>query len=111
MENKDIFSRNLRKYMEIQGKTRRDISQALGISYYTVSDWVCGKKYPRMDKVEMLADYFGIKKSDLIEQNGFEEDRAPDEGEQALLALFRSVPEEQQKMVLSMIRAALEKQN
>ena len=106
MENKDVFSRNLRKLMEQNGKSRRDLSLALGISYYTVSDWVCGKKYPRMDKVELLADYFGVQKSDLIE----EQYSAPTlgEGEEALLKLFRSVPTEKQQMVLGMVRAALE---
>lgn len=68
MDNKNIFAKNLRKYMDINKKTRKDISEALGISYYTVTDWVKGKKYPRMDKVEMLAQYFGILKSDLIEE-------------------------------------------
>ena len=50
------------------GKSRKDICNDLGFSYYTFSDWVNRKKYPRMDKVEMLAGYFGIKKSDLIEE-------------------------------------------
>ncbi len=68
MNNKDIFADNLKKYMELNGKSRREICEALGFSYYTFSDWVNGKKYPRMDKVEMLANYFGIKKSDLIER-------------------------------------------
>lgn len=54
--------------MDLHGKSRRDVCAALGFSYYTFSDWVNGKKYPRMDKVEMLADYFGILKSDLIEE-------------------------------------------
>ncbi len=68
MDNKNIFATNLKRYMALNEKTRKDISEALGISYYTVTDWVKGKKYPRMDKVEMLADYFGILKSDLIEE-------------------------------------------
>lgn len=68
MDNKDIFAANLKRYMALNGKSRKDISEALGISYYTVTDWVKGKKYPRMDKVELLADYFGILKSDLIEE-------------------------------------------
>ena len=68
MDNKNIFATNLKRYMAINEKSRKDISEALGISYYTVTDWVKGKKYPRMDKVEMLADYFGILKSDLIEE-------------------------------------------
>jgi repressor LexA len=68
MDNKNIFATNLKRYMALRGKSRKDISEALGISYYTVTDWVKGKKYPRMDKVEMLAQYFGILKSDLIEE-------------------------------------------
>lgn len=68
MDSKQIFSENLRRHMELSRKTRKDISESLGISYYTVSDWVNGKKFPRMDKVEMLANLFGIEKSDLIEE-------------------------------------------
>lgn len=68
MDNKNIFATNLQRYMDLNRKSRKDISEALGISYYTVTDWVKGKKYPRMDKVEMLASYFGILKSDLIEE-------------------------------------------
>lgn len=110
MDNKNVFASNLKRYMEVKGKTRNDISEALGISYFTVSDWVNGKKYPRMDKVEMLANYFGIQKSDLIEKK--EENLSPEEpvlseGEKMLLDLFRQVPEDQQQLVLGMIRAAL----
>lgn len=68
MDHKQIFASNLKMQMELNGKSRRDICEALGISYYTVTDWVRGKKMPRMDKVEMLAAYFGILKSDLIEE-------------------------------------------
>lgn len=68
MDNKNIFARNLKYYMALNNKTRRDLEAALGVSYYTISDWVNGKKYPRMDKVELLANYFNIQKSDLIEE-------------------------------------------
>ena len=68
MDNKNIFASNLRRYMEFNGKSRRDVAEAIGVSYYTFTDWVNGKKYPRMDKVERLAAYFGILKSDLIEE-------------------------------------------
>ena len=113
MDNKNVFAFNLRKQMEIHGRTRNDICKALDISYFTVSDWVNGKKYPRMDKVEMLANYFGILKSDLIEDK--EEKNSPDpikltEGEEMLLKLFRQIPEENRGMVLEMIRAAVRSQ-
>lgn len=68
MSNKSVFAKNLQYQMNLNRKTRRDVCDALGFSYYTFSDWVNGKKYPRMDKVEMLANYFGILKSDLIEE-------------------------------------------
>lgn len=68
MNHKEIFSTNLKRKMEEANKTRRDIVDALGFSYFTVTDWVNGKKMPRMDKVEQLAKYFGCLKSDLIEQ-------------------------------------------
>ena len=77
MNHKEIFSYNLRREMKENGKTRKDICDALGFSYFTVTDWVKGKKMPRMDKVEKLAKYFGCLKSDLIE----EKQRQPAESE------------------------------
>ena len=68
MDNKGIFAKNLNYYMTINKKSRRDLCSALGFSYSTVSEWINGRKYPRMDKVEELARYFGINKSDLIEE-------------------------------------------
>ncbi len=66
--NREVFSANLRRYMEIKKVTRTDICNALGFKYSTFTDWVNGAKYPRIDKIEMLANYFGIEKSDLIER-------------------------------------------
>lgn len=68
MDSKTIFAANLKKYMSEHNKSRKEISEDLNISYYTFSDWVNGKKYPRMDKIEMLANYFNVTKSDLIEE-------------------------------------------
>lgn len=68
MNNKSVFAENLQRQMTLHDKSRKEICEALGFSYYTFTDWVKGKKYPRMDKVEMLANYFGILKSDLIEE-------------------------------------------
>ena len=66
MEHKEVFSRNLQKYMALNGKSRKEVCQALGYSYFTFSDWVNGKKMPRMDKVEQLANYFGITIDELM---------------------------------------------
>ena len=66
--NKEIFSKNLKYYIEKSGKDRRELSEIWGFPYSTVTEWVNGKKYPRIDRIEIMADYFGILKSDLIEQ-------------------------------------------
>ena len=125
MDNKEIFSINLKRLMDKKGISRQDLSKVLGVSYFTISDWVNGKKYPRMDKVEMLADYFGVLKSELIEKRmksdvpfslrlfGREEKETPQitEGEKMLLDLFRQIPEDAQKMYLEVLRAALKNQS
>lgn len=66
--NKAIFSKNLKYYIERSGKDRKELSRIWGFPYSTVSEWVNAKKYPRIDRIEIMADYFGIQKSDLIEE-------------------------------------------
>ncbi len=68
-ENKRLFARNFNYYLTINNKTQADIVQDLQITASTVSDWANGKKYPRVDKMQMLADYFEILKSDLTEEH------------------------------------------
>lgn len=67
--NKEILAKNLTHYIEKTGRTQREICEFVGVATSTLNDWVKGKKYPRIDKIEMLADFFGIMKSDLIEDH------------------------------------------
>lgn len=53
--------------MELNDKTQIDIINDLGFNKSSVSTWCNGTRLPRMDKVDALARYFGIKRSDLIE--------------------------------------------
>ena len=66
-EYKRIFSKNLRKYMSLNNKTQVDLINDLGFNKSAVSTWCNGTRLPRMDKVDALAKYFGIRRSDLIE--------------------------------------------
>ena len=65
--NKEIFAKNLKYYMELNNKDRNDIARDLDLPYTTVTSWCNAEFYPRIDKIEKLAIYFGIEKSDLIE--------------------------------------------
>lgn len=111
--NKEVFAKNLAYYLERSGKDQKEIASIIGVAPSTFNEWMKGKKYPRIDKIEMLANYFGILKSDLIEEpseNRYSPSEPLTEGEKVLLDLFNRVPEDQQQLVLQMIRAALSTQ-
>ena len=65
--NREIFARNLSYYVEHSGRTQRELAELVGVAPSTFNVWMKGGKYPRIDKIEKLAGYFGIQKSDLIE--------------------------------------------
>lgn len=79
--NKEVLANNLKHYMDKYNVSRNDLVDDLNIAYMTVSDWVNAKTYPRIDKIEVLAHYFHIEKSDLIEyrerENSIDKDGAP----------------------------------
>lgn len=59
--NKEVMSKNIRFYVEKINKDRREICKDLNVSYSTFSDWYNGNKYPRIDKIEAMANYFDIQ--------------------------------------------------
>jgi repressor LexA len=105
--NKEIFSRNLKRYLENSGKTQKEVAAFLDVSTGTFCDWMKGRSYPRMDKVQRLAEFFGIKKSDLVEDVNIVKESVSNK-EQEVLDLFHKVPEEKREFVLSLIRATID---
>lgn len=67
---REIFVRNLRYFMEAKGISQADICRELDKSSATVSDWCSGKKYPRIDAMQQLADLLGVRYSNLTTENG-----------------------------------------
>lgn len=65
-----IFSMNLKRLLELNGKQAADIVRDLNVPFSTVSNWMNGLKMPRMGNIEMLAEYLHCEKSDLIEDKG-----------------------------------------
>lgn len=112
--NKAIFSKNLKFYIEQSGKDRRELSEIWGFPYSTVTEWINGKKYPRIDRIEIMADYFGIQKSDLIEEKQSEEQKKPvvqdglTESQRKLIEFARTVPEDKAEMILRVIQSIVE---
>lgn len=67
-ELKNIMSKNIKKNLKKMGKSQTDLAKDLNLPEMTVSNWVNAKTYPRVDKIQMMADYFGLQyRSDLTE--------------------------------------------
>lgn len=62
-----IFKNNLNSILLERHKTQKEVAEAIGVSPQTFNTWCQGIAIPRMGKIQMLADYFGINKSDLID--------------------------------------------
>lgn len=77
--NKEIMAKNLARLMKQKNVNATTICQELNIRPNTFSDWINAKTYPRIDKIEMMANYFGVSKSALVEEVTHVEDLTPSE--------------------------------
>lgn len=66
--NKRVLADNLNRLLQQKNMTRHDLSDALDIPYSTICAWANGTLYPRIDRIELMATFFGVSKSDLVEK-------------------------------------------
>lgn len=97
-KQREIFSKNFRRFLEKSGKNQADIAKDLNITSSTVSDWANAKKYPRVDKMQALADYFGVFLSDLREEK---KDSTEDGIPEDVLDLLKGLSQEDLDIVVS----------
>ncbi len=88
-KQKAIFSENLNSYIAKSEKTQLEIAKSIGVSPQTFNTWCKGIAIPRMGKVQALADYFNINKSDLIEEKKLNIDTVPIESGYTIPVLGR----------------------
>lgn len=88
-KQKAIFSENLNSYIAKSEKTQLEIAKSIGVSPQTFNTWCKGVAIPRMGKVQALADYFNINKSDLIEDKKLNIDTVPIESGYTIPVLGR----------------------
>lgn len=69
LSNKEIMAKNIKRYMDKKAINRRKLSEDLRLSYTTISSWLQADSYPRIDKIEAMAKYFGVDKADLVEDH------------------------------------------
>ena len=109
--NKKVFAKNLSYYVERSGKTQKEIAEIIDVSPASFNNWIKGVKYPRIDKIEMLANYFGILKSDLIEEKKkTATEGGLSEAKVKLIALAESCSEKEAEHLLQVMELILRKQ-
>lgn len=103
---REIFPKKFLYYMYENDKSRNDLVRDLGFKYSTVRDWEKGITVPRMDKVELLANYFGCTTADLLEEK-----EKPTENDglskdlQELIDCVKALPEDKIQMLLQVARS------
>lgn len=120
-EMKMAFARNLKALMEDSGSTQEDIARICGTSQQAVSEWLTGKKYPRMDKVQALLDHFNVPMTTLVndgktqpyyldpETARLAQEAANDPDMRLLLDAKRDLSPEDMKVIIDMAKRLLDR--
>ena len=96
-EQKKVFQRNLTKLLNNTGKTQKEVADSIGVSAQTFNTWMRGIAIPRMGKIQALADYFGVMKTELIDP--YMPSDVPTGAEMELIGKYRTLNEEGQEKV------------
>lgn len=82
---------NIKRLRESRGLKQPDLAQICGVTTQAISTWETGIRAPRMGAVEKMAAYFGVKKSDIL-------DEEPDNA--AVFNIFNRLSPEKQRMAI-----------
>ena len=95
-----IFSNNLNRYLAKHDLTQAEVASYIGVSPQTFNTWCKGIAIPRMGKIQRLADFFGINKSDLIDLRRDDPEPVPSDVEMNLIRNYRMLNEEGQEKLI-----------
>ena len=107
IEYRKIFADNLIRLLKAKNISQKELAEHIHVSTGNVSNWISLKSSPRINKVDEIAKYLGVKRSDLCE--------SPDEWKQneyftRLALLWQQVPPDKQEDLLALIESALKMQ-
>lgn len=103
-EQTEIFSQNLSFYVEHSGLMQKEIAKRIGISTSTLNTWIKGKSLPNAAKVQTLADFFHIGKSQLLDRHDNEKESLDREAS----ALYNSLDADDQAETRDYMRFKLQ---
>ena len=113
-EQRKIFGKNLSRYVALSGKDQKEVAKELGFAPTTFNTWCVGKIIPTMGKVQKIADYFEIGKSDLLDdkysiENALENAKINKDAQlRRMLSYFEKLRPEQKDIIEKMIKSLCE---
>lgn len=112
---------NLKALRKQHNLSQQELAKIAGVTDKAISTWESGTRIPRMGAIQKMADYFGLQKSDIIEDNSriLSDDadtwtpaREPESNEsdaQLLQNAKRDLSPEDYRMVIALIKRLREK--
>lgn len=61
-----IVAKNLKRLAYNSGKTQKQIAKELNIATTTLNTWMNGYRVPKMESIDMLAEYFGVTRNEIM---------------------------------------------
>lgn len=107
--NKETMANNLNRLLYSKRLNPHQFADIMGFKYTTVMNWIKANSYPRIDKIELMARYFNVDKSDLVEEyNPIKEKQSSTKS--ILDRVFAKLNAERQEKVVSYAEAELRDQ-
>lgn len=100
---KKIFAKNLLRYLALSGKSQKEVADKIEVSPQTFNTWCQGIALPRMGKVQLLADYFHINKSDLLDEHNNQPPTIKDQDMRRIERARKNMPDDDWQFLMSMI--------
>ncbi|WP_461221171.1 helix-turn-helix domain-containing protein [Lactococcus cremoris] len=65
LERRKIVAENIRKLIKEKGITQKQLAKEIGMSQNIITEYVKLRSFPPGGVLQKIADYFGVKKSDI----------------------------------------------
>lgn len=109
LEMRLIFAKNLKKLMDEKQINNVELSKRLNLSESAVGKWLLGKSLPRMGMIEIIANYFGVNKTDLLEEKT--EENKSNKKFEILARNFEKLSEKEQEKIFNIIEIMLDEED
>ena len=61
-----VIASNLVRLLKNSNRTQLELAEYLGVTQAAISNWCNGVKMPRMDKIDLICKFFGVRRSQLM---------------------------------------------